>query len=984
MNRGVRRSTLLLLAALVACRERQPSARAPGSSTATTASEERVLLARADSTYNRQEFDSASELYRRAAGRAAQTADTLTEAIALTQLGLAARHRGDYATAREAGERAVTLKVKANLTKELAKSYNALGLLAHNQGRFADALTQFTRAEDAARETGDSAGVAKARGNRGLVHSDIGNFPAARAEFEYLRRFAHAHADTTRESNALTNLGMVEIRAGDPRSALGPLFVSRKYCLATGAADGEENVLGQIGTAYQALGEPQLALVYLDSALSIARSHGFRQQESDDLQLIAGIYEEAGDYARSLDFLSHAAPLADSMGMRKIQGDIARAEARALVGLGNMAAARTRAASANRFHADAGASLEQLEDELLLAELSEKDRLPSAADTALAAARSIAASIASRVARVEIALGEARVAELRGRPSDVLRSLSSVRDDLAATNGPEWESPALAARAYARLGRMREAERSGREAVRAVERVRGGLASGTLRASFTAARAGVYADLVLALLRVGKTGEALTVADAARSRALLEHLGSAGHDSTQRRAAADLVAAEQLLRRIDRLLEQLRLADTTSPKRRTRLANDETGFLSQQLADAQQEYETLMRRAGVEDRWVSAMTGSSLPSGADIRRSLRPGEALVEYLVTESRLVTFVATPGAIRALQVPISEEALSSQVRLARGLLSRRDEGATALDPVLRRLYQTLIQPAADAGFLRGVHTLVVVPHAALTYLSFAALIDPTTNHYLIQRLDLLGEPSAASLVAVRAGTRPAPTTSASMSVFAPFPDELPGTQSEADAVRLSVPGSHAVVGKDATEHALRLALAERGAVHIATHGILNPSSPMFTRIEVARPPLRPDAAVPADNDGRLEVHELLDLSIRSPLVFLSGCETGAGPAWSTSFARGEDYATLAEAFLFAGARNVVSTLWRIEDRGAAAFATTFYADGASRNPAEALGSAQRRMLTDPQFGSPYYWAAYVATGEGLSLDSATTNDRVRVITK
>jgi len=225
---------------------------------------------------------------------------------------------------------------------------------------------------------------------------------------------------------------------------------------------------------------------------------------------------------------------------------------------------------------------------------------------------------------------------------------------------------------------------------------------------------------------------------------------------------------------------------------------------------------------------------------------------------------------------------------------------------------------------------------------------------------------------------------SSAVSMSIFAPFPEDLPGSQTEANAVRLAVPASRVLVGGRATERTLRAALAEEGRVHIATHGILNPASPMFTRLEVARPAVKRDASAPADDDGRLEVHELLDLTIRSPLVFLSGCETGVGPAWSTSFARGDDYATLAEAFMFAGARNVVSTFWRIEDRGAAAFATAFYASASGHDPVEALAMAQRRMATDPQFGSPYYWAAYVVTGDGLSPDHASQIDRVRVMTR
>ena len=78
---------------------------------------------------------------------------------------------------------------------------------------------------------------------------------------------------------------------------------------------------------------------------------------------------------------------------------------------------------------------------------------------------------------------------------------------------------------------------------------------------------------------------------------------------------------------------------------------------------------------------------------------------------------------------------------------------------------------------------------------------------------------------------------------------------------------------------------------------------------------------------DDGRLEVHELLNLSIDSRLVFLSGCETGLGVAGSTSFAPGEDYVTLAQAFLHSGADNVVATLWRVEDDGASTFTEAFY---------------------------------------------------------
>src|SRR6202008_1012182 len=99
----------------------------------------------------------------------------------------------------------------------------------------------------------------------------------------------------------------------------------------------------------------------------------------------------------------------------------------------------------------------------------------------------------------------------------------------------------------------------------------------------------------------------------------------------------------------------------------------------------------------------------------------------------------------------------------------------------------------------------------------------------------------------------------------------------------------------------------------------------------------------AEPASPGGvrpsRVEGHEIPDLRIASPLVFLSGCETGLGSAWSTSFEAGEDFVTLAQAFLYAGAENVVATLWRVQDEAAARFAGAYYAALRTGDPAAAL---------------------------------------------
>jgi CHAT domain-containing protein len=114
---------------------------------------------------------------------------------------------------------------------------------------------------------------------------------------------------------------------------------------------------------------------------------------------------------------------------------------------------------------------------------------------------------------------------------------------------------------------------------------------------------------------------------------------------------------------------------------------------------------------------------------------------------------------------------------------------------------------------------------------------------------------------------------------------------------------------------------------------------------------------------NDGRLNVYEILALTTSSPLVFLSGCETGLGSAGDGPFAVASDEGSLAQAFLFAGVRNVVATLWRVSDAGAVTIASAFYRNLRSGvAPDEALSRAQREALRS---GDGFTWAAYAISG-------------------
>jgi CHAT domain-containing protein len=430
---------------------------------------------------------------------------------------------------------------------------------------------------------------------------------------------------------------------------------------------------------------------------------------------------------------------------------------------------------------------------------------------------------------------------------------------------------------------------------------------------------------------------------------------------------------DALLRQIDALVSKIDESERELASGDDPAESVSVHLLYGQLAVARRRYETLHAARDERAGETGPLLDSRPANAAGIRESLRPDEALLEYLVTADRIRLFVVTRDSIRLMVTLQTEANLINRVRLARDLVGHAPVAGTPSPVVLDALFEELLRPALRSGGLRGVRRLVVVPHGVLTYLPFAALRDDSTGRYLVEDYALVVLPSAGVLPALRqrnAFAGPLPRAA----IFAPLPAELPATRAEAAAVSAALDHAVTQVGTAATELRFRQALAAGSIVHVASHAELDPSNPLFSAIAFAP---RSDAF---DDDGRFELHELLGMAVSSPLVFLSGCETGLGPAGSTSFARGEDYATLAQAVLYAGARNVVATLWRVEDDGAGAFATRFYEHLRFGDPVMALAHAQRDLLHS-RYSAPFYWAPYMIAGDGGSLTGAQTPHAVSV---
>ena len=116
----------------------------------------------------------------------------------------------------------------------------------------------------------------------------------------------------------------------------------------------------------------------------------------------------------------------------------------------------------------------------------------------------------------------------------------------------------------------------------------------------------------------------------------------------------------------------------------------------------------------------------------------------------------------------------------------------------------------------------------------------------------------------------------------------------------------------------------------------------------------------------DGRLEVHEILNMRLNARLVTLSACETALGSGYFAEVPAGDEFVGLTRAFLFAGSSAVLASLWEVNDRSTLELMRGFYQRILRSGNAESLAAAQRTMLRqDGRYRHPYFWAPFVLVG-------------------
>lgn len=259
-----------------------------------------------------------------------------------------------------------------------------------------------------------------------------------------------------------------------------------------------------------------------------------------------------------------------------------------------------------------------------------------------------------------------------------------------------------------------------------------------------------------------------------------------------------------------------------------------------------------------------------------------------------------------------------------------------------------------------------LIIVPDGILNFLPFEALItqeSKTTNfakmHYLLNDFKIAYNTSANIYLNSKPVSKSKKTVLGIFPVFEKTPFELRYSKKELESIRSNFKGKY-LENSNAKFANFKSNASNYAILHLSTHAssgdIETPASIKFY-------------------DQEILYSELYNLRINPDLVVLSACETGIGKLY-----KAEGAMSIARGFQFAGAQNLLFSLWKVNDFTTSVFMSDFYKNVKNDVPYfEANANAKLEYLNDKSIPnakkSPYYWSSFVYYGS-ISTEETSGN--------
>ena len=822
-------------------------------------------------------------------------------------------------------------------------------------GDFKKAIIYYERFLEIAKELGERSGEASAYCKLGNAHQGLGNYKTAINYHERHLKIAEELGDTLGEGKAYCNLGIAYHSLGSLETAIDYYKRHLKVAKKWGYKRGEGGAYGNLGLAFFSLGDFKTAIDYHERDLKIAQELGDRSGEGRAYGNLGNDHSRLGDFKTAIDCHERQLNILKEMGDRLGEG-------RAYGSLGNEYSNLGDFKTAIKYHElHLKIAIEFgniLEEESAYCNLGLAHQTLGDLKTAIdyyerylkiakdLGDRSAEGGAYGNLGNVHSLLGDSKTAidyherhlkiakELGDRSGeggaygnlgnqyhnlgDFKTAIEYLKRhlEIAKESGNSLEEGLACSNlggSFELLGQVPVAIEYYEHSITLLNNVRERLQSNDeWKISFRHTYWPAYRALVRLLLAEGNVAKALFSAEQARAQGL-----------------KDLIQLNYAFERNDARSGR----ETTSLDDLLSYLPTNTIFIS--FGKGELNFWVCHRGKGVECR------KKQFSSRCKVKKFFH---ALSQGLQQEIGARNFLKCED--RSLELARDKSLVTKR--------SPRDDRQTQqLDlqkSALSTLYDTIIEPIQD---LLLDSELIFVPEGPLCLAPFAAFKDPDSK-YLCESFKIRVAPSLTSLKMIADCPVDYHHNTGALLVGDPLTElsPLPCAREEVEMIGKML-NSTPLIGTQATKDEVLRRLGSVALVHMAAHGNMETG----------------DIAL-ASNEGVkkdiLTMRDVQRVQIRARLVVLSCCHSARGEI------KAEGVIGIARAFLGAGARSVLVSLWAIDDEATLEFMKNFYQHVLKgRSASEALNQAMNCMRESEEFSAVKFWASFVLIGDDVKLE-------------
>ena len=845
------------------------------------------------------------------------------EAATLVNLGIAYASLGEYERVIDLQQQSLAIYREIGDSQGEAKSLGNLGNGYFFLGQYKEAFACYEESLALCQKIGDRQGEAATLVNLGSAYNSLGQYELAIAKNEESLAISLELGDRLGEASSLGNLGNACRYLRRFKEAIDFYEQSLAIFQDIGNHLGEANSLGSLGSACGSLGEYEQAIAYHKKSLAISQKMGDLIGEGNSLGNLGNAYDSLGEFELAIDY--HEGSLAISLEIRDLIGEV-----NSLNNIGN----------AYRQLQQTDKAIEKYQDSL------------------------------------KIGIPETMPAECFA----VGQNLGNI----GFTQG-DWH---LALEGY-------------EPAIQAVENLRKGSTTDDRRQKIIAEAISVYANAVQCYINLKQYDKAVETADRSRSRHLADLFAS-----KDLYPQGEIPPEVEAYYRLQQQSDRLRSSDNDGMKALpvTRQPNPNGDTIIKKIEELEEEKQKAWLKIRSKDQVLAAQLQPA-PLSFDQMQALIPDAetAILNFYTTGEHTHIFILRQNQSTQLHTCEGQGLEILQNWLFNNWLKPYKENPTAwqnqMGKFLHELANRLQLKTLIEERLKNIKELIIIPHLYLHQIPFAAL--PLTD-VTIPHSDTDFDQTRAPKTVFKPPTTPAKTPPqqqpeylndkfririvpscqilnfchqrgnlkpATMGIVENATGNLvcAGYECETLATMHQIDKNSRLQYQQATIGNYLNLIKKVQVLHSSHHASADLNNSLESKLHLF------DGDI---NLGRVFTWRFTDLAE----VFLSCCETNVTFTHIT-----DDPLSLASGFLCAGARNVVSTLWAVDDLATALFCILYYQEKQDNSRSQALRKAQFKLrhLTGDELSSKYkpLLEAYFEQQKGEQQAELVKNVRLRL---